>query len=427
MAKTRAERRERRKVSARRRVEGHKKDSGSRYLRLPEGVNFFKVDKAGIRLIDVMPYIMKTDGRYADKGEPYWEKTFWTHRNVGPNGDMVICPNKTAGKKCPICEHRAAMTNNADADEDELKALAPKERQLFLVKDPKDVERGLQVWDVSSFLFGNLLESRIENADEDEEEEWDTFADLETGSTLRLTFAEKTLAGNKFYETTSIDLKRRKVQYSDSDLDENPCLDDLLVIRDYDDLKKLFLMVDDDDDDDAKPTRRRQKPVMNDDDDDDDDVLDDDEDEEPEPEPKKARSTKSTSKKAKPVVDDDDDDDDEDEAPPPKKATKPTKASTKKAKPFVDDDDDDDVWDDENDMTDDEEETPSPPVKTKSSKAKSKTKLPPPVDDDDDDDWVDDDDEDETPPPKAKSKAKPASKAKKKPAKDDDEWDDDWD
>ena len=401
-AKTRAERRERRKVSARRRVEGHKKDSGSCCLRLPEGINFFKVDKAGSRLIDVMPYIMKTNGRYADKGEPYWEKTFWTHRNVGPNNDMVICPNKTAGKKCPICEHRASMTNNADADEDELKALAPKERQIFLVKDPKDVERGLQVWDVSPFLFGNLLESRIENADEDEEDDWDSFADLEQGSTLRLTFNEKTFAGNKFFEVSSIDLKPRKVQYSDSDIDEHPCLDDLLVIKDYDDLKKLFLMFDeddsdDDDDDDPKPKRRRQKPVMADEDEDDD-------------------------------ADDDTDDDDEEESPPPK--SKAAKKSTKKSTPPPDDDDDDEPWDDENDMTDDEDDD-DPPPPAKATKAKpaakaSKKKSPPP--DEDDDDWGDDDEEEEQPPKKAvKSKPSTAKSTKKKPAKDEDDWDDDWD
>lgn len=403
-AKTRAERRERRKVSARRRVEGHKKDSGSRYLRLPEGINFFKVDKAGSRLIDVMPYIMKTNGRYADKGEPYWEKTFWIHRNVGSNNDTVICPNKSAGKKCPICEHRAAMTNNVDSDESELKELAPKERQVFLVRDLKDVERGLQVWDMSPHLFGNLLESRIENADEDEEDDWDSFADLEQGSTLRLTFSEKTFGGNAkpFYEVSSIDLKSRKVQYKDSDIDEHPCLDDLLVIKDYDDLKKLFLMVDadddsdEDDDDDPKPKRRRQKPVMVDDEDDD-------------------------------VDDNDTDDDDEEELPPPKSKAANKKSTKKSTPPPDDDDDDDEPWDD--DVIDDDNDPP-PAKATKAKTAKASKKTSPPPDEDDDDDWGDEDEEEEEKQPSkktAKSKPPAAKSTKKKPAKEDEDWDDDWD
>lgn len=406
MARSREkERKERKKVSARQRVENHQSGFGASYLRLPDGVSFFKVDKAGIRIVDVMPFITKIDSKYAEAGDPYFEKTFWAHRNIGPNQDMVICPAKTAGKRCPICEHRAKLSQSPDGDEDLIADLAPKERQIWLLRDLKEPSKGLLLWDVSYHLFGKLLESRLANA-EDEDDNWDAFADLEDGSTLRLTFVDETFAGRTYQKCTSIDFKPRKVQYDADDIDGHPCLDDMLVIKSYEELKKLLLQVDDaseEDEDEDEPTPKKRsakasKPAVDDDDDD---------------EPKPAK------KKAKPLVDDDDDDepapwdsneDEDDEPARPKK----------KSKPVVDEDDDDEPV----------------PVK-KASKAAAKKRTDPDEDDEDDEPApkkpskaarkpVDDDDEDEEDEPKpTKKKAAVATAGAKKGKADD--WDDDWD
>jgi len=376
MARSREkERKERKKVSARQRVENHQSGFGASYLRLPDGVSFFKVDKAGIRIVDVMPYITKVDSKYAEAGDPYFEKTFWAHRNIGPNQDMVICPAKTAGKRCPICEHRAKLSQSPDGDEDLIADLAPKERQIWLLRDLKEPSKGLLLWDGSYHLFGKLLESRLANA-EDEDDNWDAFADLEDGSTLRLTFVDETFAGRTYQKCTSIDFKPRKVQYDADDIDGHPCLDDMLVIKSYEELKKMLLQVDDtseeDDDEDDEPTPKKRsakasKPA----------VDDDDEDDEPAP----------AKKKAKPVVDEDDD-----EEPVPVK--KPSKAASKK-RPDPDEDDEDDE-----------------PAPKKPSNAARK-----PVDDDEED-------EEEEPKPTKKKAAVATAGAKKGKA---DDWDDDWD
>lgn len=406
MARSREkERKERKKVSARQRVENHQSGFGASYLRLPDGVSFFKVDKAGIRIVDVMPFITKIDSKYAEAGDPYFEKTFWAHRNIGPNQDMVICPAKTAGKRCPICEHRAKLSQSPDGDEDLIADLAPKERQIWLLRDLKEPSKGLLLWDVSYHLFGKLLESRLANA-EDEDDNWDAFADLEDGSTLRLTFVDETFAGRTYQKCTSIDFKPRKVQYDADDIDGHPCLDDMLVIKSYEELKKLLLQVDDTsegDEDEDEPTPKKRsvkasKPAV------------DDEDDEPKP----------AKKKAKPLVDDDEDDEptpwdednDEDDDPAPSKL--------KAKKPVVDEDDDDEPV----------------PVK-KSSKAAAK-KRPDPDEDDEDDEPapkkpskaarkpVDDEEEDEEEEPKpTKKKAAVATAGAKKGKADD--WDDDWD
>lgn len=423
MARSREERKERRKVSARRRVEAHANEATSRYLKLPEGLSFFKVDKSGVRLIDVMPYLTKVASKYAEAGEPYFEKTFFTHRGIGPNQDMVICPAKTLNKPCPICEHRAKLAKDPNADEDEIKALAPKERQLWLVRDRQAPDKGLMVWDVSPYLFGNLLESRIANADEDED--WDAFADLEEGCSLRLTFKEETFAGNKFYNCDSIDFKTRREQYSDSDLDDHPCLDDLLVVKKYEDLKKLFLQVadgsDEDEDEPAPTTRSKSKTKAK------PEPVDDEDDWDDEPAPK------AKSKSKRPPVDDDDDepapkaktkakpepiddDDDWDDEPAPKAKTN----AASKAK-VVEDDEWEDVVDDEDDWDDE----PTPKANPKSTRKPTKSR---PSRDEDDE-------EEETPKPRRKSRTSdsgddtetPPKKGKSAKTSKEDDWDDDWD
>jgi len=83
----------------------------------------------------------------------------------------------------------------------------------------------------------------------------------------------------KWVEVTDIEFNPRKAQYEESDCDDLPCLDDLLVATPYDKLKKLFLQVDDvdegdEDEEEKKPSRNKQS---------DDEEAEDDEEGEDEP------------------------------------------------------------------------------------------------------------------------------------------------
>jgi hypothetical protein len=418
---------ERNYTSARERAEKQNAGFTSTYLKIPEGMELFK-PKVGTFLLDIMPFVVGEGNECAKPGADHWEKTYWSHKRVGANGDAYLCPRKAENKPCPICEFRGRLQSKGDdGDEELIKDLAPKQRQLFIVNNLKDPDKKFQLFDISFHLFGKLLDARIRNSDEDDE--WDKFFFAEDGLTLRVSFAEKSFGGFTFHEAETIDFKPRRNQYENDIVDEMECLDDLLIVPEYDDLKAIFLEAkvkskskskgkakddddddEDDDDDDAPPvkkksSKRKKPPVEDDDDDDDDDAppvkkkksapkddddwdkFDDDDDDDDTPPVKK-----KSSKKKKPV--DDDDDDDDDDAPPVKK--KKSKAK------------DDDDWDD-----DDDDDTP--PVKKKSSKKKK-----PPVDDDDDDD---DDDQDDPPAKKKKS-----TKKKKPPVDDDDDdWDDDED
>jgi hypothetical protein len=395
----RAKSKKRNYTSARERAEKQNSGFTSSYLKIPDGMQMFK-PKAQTFLLDIMPYIAGEGNEFAQPGAIHWERTYYAHKRVGANGDAYLCPRRNANKKCPICEHRSKLQAKGD-DEDEklIQDLAPKQRQLFIVRNLKDPERGNQLFDISFHLFGKTLDTRIRNSDE--EDEWDKFFFAEDGLTLRVGFGEKSFAGVTFYEAETIDFKPRKNQYEDDVIDEMPCLDDMLIVPSYEDLKAVFL--------ESTPTKSK-------DDDEDEDEDDDDEDTKP------AKKKKAPAKKKKPAPveddEDDEDEDDEEDLPPVKK---------KKSAPKDEDEDWDDFDEDDEDEDDDEEEEPAPKKKKAPAKKKSK---PAPVeeDDEDDDDW-DDEDEDEEPAPKPKKK--PAKKpAKKKPAPvedDEDDDDDDWD
>lgn len=418
-------REKRRYTNARERAEKHDSGFSSTSFKLPEGVNLFK-PKEGVMLLDILPFVAGKGNPWAEPGNVHWERTYWAHRGVGANGDTYLCPAKSAKKPCPICEYRLKLIKEGDEDNEQvIKDLAPKERQLFNVVNLRDPDKGIQIWDVSNFLFGKVLDARLRNADEDDG--WENFFHMEEGLTLKVSFAEESFGGYAFYKAETIDFKTRKEPYDDDKFEEVHCLDEILIIPEYDDLKKAFLEVSDD-----KPAKSKSKDKDADDDDEDDEdekpakgkkpAADEDEDDEDE------KPVKPKSKK--PADDDDEDEDDEEPAP---------KVKSKKTPPPDDADDwsefDEDDEDDEKpakakskkpaDDDDDEDEAPAP-------KAKSKK----PADDDDDEDTDDEDDEDEDAPPAKKKKPaaesddeddeEPAPK-KKKNRFDSDEDDKGWD
>ena len=398
-ANPRQQREQRERTSYRQRAESHKSGFDSTSLKLPDGVNLFSVDKAGVKRVDLLSYRVGTRNPYAKEGTLHPELTYFTHRGIGADSNTFVCPKKTAGKRCPVCEDRRRMLNDKDGDEDLIKDLAPKERQLWVVKDHEAPDRGFQVWDISFHLFGKKLDAAVKNSDE--EDGYEFFADNQDGLTLKIGFGEKSFGSNTFYEAETIDFKPRKENYAKDVADELPCLDDLLIILPYEKLKAIYLQTEGDEPDESeaeeRPTRRK-KPQTEEEDDDDWTAKGMAADEDDDPPPKKPAG-----KKPRPAPADDDDDD----APPPKKANPGKKPNAKE-----------DDWD---------EEFEDGPPKKPAGKAK-------PASADDDEDWDDepppkkpaakarpaaDDDEDDAPPPK-----KPA--AGKKPAKpaDDDDWDD---
>lgn len=318
-------------------------------VNLPEDVKRF-TPKKGTYKLDIIPYTVSArrhpDGVAA--GEQWCRRPFLIHYGIGVDNKPQICP-RTIGKPCPICEYYEREKKRPGADEEALKEIRAKARELYNVIDLDNEDDGVQVFELSYHLFGKLLEGEINEADDDEIA---GFAELKGGKTLKVRFSEATMGKNKFLEATRIDFLDRD-DYKKSILDDVVDLDSVFNVLPYEELEAVFLedegvgmVTGDDDDEEDEAPKSKKKSYKADDDDDDDDApkakkkskpkpADDDDDEDDEDEEEKPKSRR-TSKKA-PAEDDDDDapkpksrravkktddDDDEDEAPKAKKKSK---------------------------------------------------------------------------------------------------------
>ena len=275
----------RKRVSARRRVEEHKTGFQMTSLKMPDGVGMFKVKSTDVLRLEVIPYIVPSGAGnpFADDGSETYERTYFTHRDIGADGDVYVCPAKTAKKKCPICEQRVEMMRNNE-DEDQIKALIPKERQLFNIYDHAAPDKGVQVWDVSHFLFGKQVEDYVKDGDEDDD--YDYFADREDGFTVKVGMEKKAVKGNPFYSTTTVEFKQRKKPIPDEIFEAAIALDELLIVLPYEELKAIYYQ-----------TQSTDSSA------DDDDVDDDDQDEvEAPPKTEKKKRKKKEKKKEAPTA-----------------------------------------------------------------------------------------------------------------------------
>lgn len=352
--------RERRKATAKDRREKHQTGFVRNTFKVPKGMQVWN-PKKGPHRIDIVPFIAGKGNPVADEGMEYYERTYYVHRNVGPEGNAEICLSKTFKKSCAVCEHRTRLGNDPESDSEMVKALVPKERQLWYIIDHEERDKGVQLWDMSYHNFGKSLDEKIDEADPEDQPRYENFSDLEEGLTLRIVLSEKSFGGGKpFLEVSDIEFKERKKPL-DVDIEELTALDDLLTPLTNAELKKRFLQLsdeemeeeeDDDDseleDEDELPKKKSKRRVDEDDDDDDDD---DNEEEAP----KKSKSAsggkhqKKTSGKTKTSSSDDEDEEEDDDEIPTTRGTKKKSSQGKGSRGVTSSDDDDDEDDDEED------------------------------------------------------------------------------
>jgi hypothetical protein len=272
----------------RERAHDRESSGGVHYLNLPDDYEFYKITK-GRNLFSVLPYEVSVDNHpEVEAGELWYQRTIWVHYNVGSDEKTEICPLKTFKDPCPICERRMELMKDPDADEEDINALKPKEREMFNVKNEDDE---IQLLFLSYHNFGKLLEEEIR-----EDEDYGGFADLEDGHSLSVRFKMESFGGNKFLKASKIDFKSRK-DLKESILDDVLDLDAIMIPKKYDDLYNEFWDVEKED-----RTEKRGH------------------DEKKEPEKKSSRNPKKKSEKKEP------------EKKTPEKKKAPTKKSAPKTK-----------------------------------------------------------------------------------------------
>lgn len=248
-------------------------------------MDFFKLDKMGVKRVSIIPYWTGEGNPNADEGTLHYERSYWIHRNIGANQDSYCCLNRTFKKPCPICDW---MKKQKDPQDEMVKSLKPSYRQLFHVVDMKEPEK-VMLWDISNFFFGEKLNDEINNQDDDES--LDEFCELEGGLVLKLVIAENKFGGRTSYKVSSVNFKPRKEDFDADILDETVCLDDLLIEKTYDELEAIFHQNEDlnedpdEDEDDADRAAAGDPDEDNEPDDDPDPEPEEDEEPEGEPEP----------------------------------------------------------------------------------------------------------------------------------------------
>lgn len=435
-------RKEREYASASERADKHESFERT-CVTIPDEMVMFNPKKPGTYKLDIAPYIAGVGNPNAKKGQVYYERTFFVHRSVGPDQNSYVCNARTFGKKCPICDHRGKLQKSADYDKDEIKELRPKERQLFVVFDHGEPDKGWQLWDISFHLFGKTLDDVLKDADPKDKERWSRFFHPTKGYLVRASFKEKSFKTQKFLECNRIEFRKREEQYDEDLVDETPCLDELLIETPYKELKELFLQTGDDDEEDSDDTDTDDDEDEDEDSEDSDDSDDDEDEDEEEEKPKKGKKAvaKKSSKKKK---DEDEDDEDEEEDEEDEDVD-----DEEEDEDDSDDDEDEDDADEEDEEEDEDEYELGDKAKFKYkgkwftgkiSKINTKkgilsikcedhlhavaiddktlSKVEP-----DDDDEDEEDEEDEKP---KKGKKKPEKKSSKKSPKDED-WDDEDD
>lgn len=200
--------------------------------------------KEGFHTIDIIPYEV---GKYnVDGDEPgavHYCFRYFFHRGVGPANKWVICPLKTWGNDCPICEERQRLIdNNADWDK-VIKPLFPRERYLYNIVcyDRGEEKKGVQVWDVSNHYFQkHIIKLSKKPARHGREEKQVLFFDEEEGKSITFTI-EPPQSKEDFAEYVAHAFEDREgYTITDDILDQAKCLDEIVEIYSYDELAKMF-------------------------------------------------------------------------------------------------------------------------------------------------------------------------------------------
>jgi hypothetical protein len=135
-------------------------------LTLPENVKLLDLKEAGVRKLDILPFVSELDN-FVDEipaGEEWYVATVYAHTGIGLKEKSYICPKETFGKPCPICEYVAKARKKGGHSQEELDALRPKHRELYAVIDrtEKGHKEEVKLLLISFYNFGKKLRTEVE-------------------------------------------------------------------------------------------------------------------------------------------------------------------------------------------------------------------------------------------------------------------------
>ena len=231
------------KLLSRMKQQQQKAEGGRGIIKPDANVQLWKPGD-GFHIIDIIPYEVgefNVDGE--EPGEIHYCFKYFYHRNVGPANEWVLCPLKTYGNPCPICEERQRLIDE-DADwEKFVKPLYSKERYLYNIvcyDDRNEENKGVQVWDVSNHYFEkHIMTISKKPSRRGKEEEHIVFFDPDEGKSISFTI-EPPAGKDDFAEYVGHAFEDREEPIPDEILESVHCLDEIVTILSYDELEEKF-------------------------------------------------------------------------------------------------------------------------------------------------------------------------------------------
>lgn len=219
--------------------------SGRSVLDLPSGTKFLKIAPDTTRHLNFLPYVVGKGNPSCAPGKKHFERIYWRHENLVPGGGPVVCAAKTAGQPCAACDWRASLSDRS-ADPlvaKILKDTLPKARQLFNVEDARDPQSGCFLWDISYHNFMRPLEAHMKLYPENADERF--FADETTPMTVTIYFeAARMGEGQPFPKAAGFKFEKIR-SFGRRAMEGRLCLDDLIVLPDYDEIRDLLSPAED--------------------------------------------------------------------------------------------------------------------------------------------------------------------------------------
>jgi hypothetical protein len=215
------------------------KSGGASSISVPSNSVKWEPKEAGVYNLSIVPYIITKPGHPDASllgeefaiGDDWYRRPYGIHRNIGGK-QIVICPKTTFGLPCPICELKWELGKNYEANKAQISALKPKRQVMYNIY----VKGGFQIFDMSDFKFGEMLEKEIEQA---EDKSVAGFSLLQNGKTLKVRFVKATYEGRNFFKADRIDFENRPA-LDVSILEQAPKLDDCVKCMSYEDIKALL-------------------------------------------------------------------------------------------------------------------------------------------------------------------------------------------
>ena len=218
------------------------------YLKLPADIPLWKVEKAGMKIIDLVSFVAEhSNNHYGldstnkgyDEGDEIYARYYGVHEW---NGKKYVCP-RSEDKPCPFCDYQEKLKVNYEENRKAIKDLYPKYRGLYrILEDDKKF-----VWDSTITSGGSgSFEMKYRNDLQDDEKALDSQF-LDDGKSIKLRFVDDTFVDPKgaSHEFRKLDCIKDYVDRPDIDpkvADEHVNLNNVLEIKSYEELEQILNM-----------------------------------------------------------------------------------------------------------------------------------------------------------------------------------------